>query len=120
MRNPGNHRNGWMTGTGILAGVALAMFLAMPAKAASAAKGKGTFQAKCAMCHGQNGSGDTAMGKSLKVDDLRSKAVQKKTDAELAGVISKGKSPMPGYGSQLGQADIADLVAYIRELGKKK
>lgn len=120
MQNFGNHRNGWKTGAGIVMGAALAMFLSIPAKAASAAKGKETFDAKCEMCHGKNGSGNTMMGKSFKISDLRSKAVQKKTDAELEAIISKGKTPMPGYGSQLSKPEIADVVAYIRVLGKKK
>jgi cytochrome c6 len=87
--------------------------------AASAKKGEATFSQKCAMCHGANGSGDTSMGKSLKLRDLRSKAVQAMSDSQLYDIIDKGKSPMPAYGS-LGKPAINDLVAYIRELGKKK
>jgi mono/diheme cytochrome c family protein len=115
-------RRAWMAGAGIVAGAGMVIFLSFTsqAKAASAAKGKDTFDAKCAMCHAKDGSGSTPMGKSFKVNDLRSKTVQKKSDAELAGIISKGKSPMPGYGSQLSKDQIGDLVAYIRELGKKK
>lgn len=113
---------GWVTGTGFVAGAALAVFFAMTpqAKAVSTAKGKDTYDAKCAMCHAKDGSGNVPMGKSLRVNDLRSKAVQRKTDKELADIISNGKSPMPGYGSQLSKTEIDDVVAYIRELGKKK
>lgn len=112
----------WMTGAGMLAGAGIVVFLSFSslARAASAAKGKDTFDAKCAMCHAKDGSGNTPMGKSFKVNDLRSKTVQNKPDSELADIISKGKSPMPGYASQLSKAEIDDVVAYIRELGKKK
>jgi mono/diheme cytochrome c family protein len=122
MRISTNGRKNLLAGAGILAGAGLAVLLAMPTpvKAASAAKGKDTFEAKCAMCHAKNGSADTPMGKSLKISDLRSKEVQKKSDAELADIISKGKSPMPGYGSQLDKEQISDVVAFIRELGKKR
>ena len=72
------------------------------------------------MCHGKNGSGDSPMGKSMKVPDLRSKAVQSKSDAELDGIITKGKGMMPAYGKQLSKEDISSLVAYIRHLGGKK
>jgi mono/diheme cytochrome c family protein len=86
----------------------------------AAADGEATYKAKCAMCHGPDGAGDTTMGKKLKVRDLRSADVQKQTDAQLADIISKGKSPMQGYEKSLDKAKIDDLVAYLREQGKKK
>ena len=54
------------------------------------AGGSATFRTKCAMCHGADGSG-SEVGKSLNVPDLRSPAVQKLSDAELAQVIATGK-----------------------------
>jgi cytochrome c6 len=95
-------------------------WLLMPASKAQAKDAAPTFAAKCSMCHGKNGSGDSPMGKSMKVPDLRSKDVQSKSDAELDGIITKGKGMMPAYGKQLSKADISDLVAYIRHLGGKK
>ncbi len=83
-------------------------------------EGEGTFKAKCAMCHGADGSGDTAMGKKMKIRDLRSADVQKQSDAQLAEIIAKGKSPMPGYEKQLDKDKIQKVVAYLRELGKKQ
>ena len=56
----------------------------------------------------------------MKVPDLRSKAVQSKSDTDLHDFIAKGKGIMPGYGSQLSKEEINDLVVYIRQLGKKK
>jgi cytochrome c6 len=47
-----------------------------------------TFRTKCAMCHGQEGGG-SEVGKSMNVPDLRSPAVQKLPNAELAQVISR-------------------------------
>ena len=79
-----------------------------------------TFAAKCAMCHGKDGSGNTPMGKNMKVPNLHSKAVQSKSDAELYSVIANGKGIMPKYSSQLSKQEINDLVAYIRHLGGKK
>ncbi len=87
---------------------------------APASGGEATFKAKCAMCHGADGSGDTTMGKKMKIKDLRSAEVQKQSDADLAGIIAKGKSPMQGYEKQLDKAKIDELVAYLRELAKKK
>lgn len=80
-----------------------------------------TFDAKCAMCHAKDGSGNTPMGKNMKIPDLRSKAVQAKTNAELDSIIAKGKGMMPQYGGQLSKEEINDMVVYIRHLagGKK-
>ncbi len=100
----------------LLAGV----WLVMPASKAQAKDAAPAFAAKCAMCHGKNGSGDSPMGKNMKVPDLRSKAVQSKSNAELDAIITKGKGMMPAYGSQLSKEDISGLVAYIRHLGGKK
>lgn len=86
----------------------------------NAKAGKATYDAKCAMCHSMNGSGSSPMGKNMKVPDLRSKAVQKKTDAELYDFIAKGKGMMPAYSSQLSKTQIDDVVAFIRTLGSKK
>ena len=55
------------------------------------------YKAKCATCHGPDGKGDTAMGKTMKVKDLDSADVQKQSDADLTTIIEKGKKPMPGY-----------------------
>ena len=78
-----------------------------------------TFKTKCAMCHAADGSGKTAMGEKLKVRDLRSDEVQKQKDAELSQVITKGRNKMPVYEGKLSKAEIAKLVGYVRELGKK-
>ncbi len=82
------------------------------------AGGPETFKAKCAMCHGADGSGDTAMGKKLNIKSLGSAEVQKQTDAQLTDIISKGKDKMPAYSGKLSADDIKALVAFIRTLKK--
>ena len=42
----------------------------------------GIFKAKCASCHGPDGAGATAVGKAMKVRDLRSAEVQKQSDTD--------------------------------------
>src|ERR1700676_788403 len=86
-----------------------------PDSAASSA----TFRTKCAMCHGPDGAGSD-VGKSMNVPDLRSQAVQKLPDAELAQVISNGKAGMPPFKSSLSEDQIHGLVTYIRSLAAKK
>lgn len=76
------------------------------------------YKAKCASCHGPDGKGDTPAGKGMKVKDLASDDVQKQSDADLGGVIEKGKKPMPGYEGKLTKDQIDALVKYIRSLKK--
>jgi mono/diheme cytochrome c family protein len=78
------------------------------------------YKSKCAMCHAADGSGDTPTGKAMKVTDLRSDEVQKKTDAQLIEATTNGKAKMPAFKGKLTDDQIKDLVKYIRELAKKK
>ena len=76
------------------------------------------FKSKCAMCHGPDGSGKTMMGEKLKIPDLHSADVQKRSDADLKSIITKGKDKMPAYEAKLSKEEIDKLVAYIRDLAK--
>jgi cytochrome c6 len=76
------------------------------------------YKAKCATCHGPDGKGDTAMGKTMKVKDLGSAEVQKQSDADVTTIIEKGKKPMPGYEGKLTKEQIDSLVKYVRSLKK--
>ena len=77
-----------------------------------------TFKAKCALCHGADGKGETGMGKSLKLRDLASVDVQKQSDADLNALITKGKGKMPAYDGKLSADQINELVKYVRGLKK--
>ena len=81
--------------------------------------GAAAFKANCATCHGPDGSGDTSIGKSLNIPDLRSAEIQKLSETEIANVISSGKNAMPPF-KNLSKAQIHSLVAYIRGLASKK
>jgi mono/diheme cytochrome c family protein len=72
------------------------------------------YKAKCAMCHGANGEGKAPM----KTRDFASADVQKQSDADLNGIITNGKDKMPAYKGKLTDAQISDLVKYIRTLKK--
>jgi mono/diheme cytochrome c family protein len=83
----------------------------------SLADGAADFKAKCAMCHGPDGKGETAMGKKFGLKDLGSAEVQAKSDADLHTIIAKGKDKMPGYEAKgMSAAQIDDLVKFIRTL----
>ena len=86
----------------------------------AAQDGPTLFRTKCAMCHGADGKGETPMGKKLNIRDFSSPEVQKQTDAELTTIISKGKGKMPPFEGKLTTEQIGQVLAHIRELGKKK
>jgi mono/diheme cytochrome c family protein len=98
--------------------VVLAMAFAMSVSAFAADATADVYKAKCASCHGADGKGDTPAGKNMKVKDLASEDVQKQSDADLVGVIEKGKKPMPGYEGKLTKDQIDGLVKWVRTLKK--
>lgn len=93
------------------------VFLSSPAKADNTAEA--TYKAKCAMCHGPDGKGETATGKMMKAGDFASPDVQKMSDADLTDSIVKGKGKMPPF-KTLTADQVKDLVGYVRAFGKKK
>jgi mono/diheme cytochrome c family protein len=100
---------------GVTAGLALGLS-SVPAVAQDAAA---LYKTKCAACHGADGKGETAIGKSNKIRDLGSAEVQAQSDADLTAVIANGKGKMPAYGKGLKPDQVKDLVAYIHTLAKK-
>jgi mono/diheme cytochrome c family protein len=103
---------------------ALAIAISVPtssgAAVTSADEAASLYKAKCASCHGVDGSGNTAKGKELKVRDLRAPEVQKMSDAQFLEIIARGKGKMPGYEKSLGKEKVQQLAAYSRELSKKR
>ena len=88
--------------------------------AADAKAGKDVYDRSCRVCHGDEGQGNPAVAKAMNVTmpDLRSKAVQGKSDAALSEVVEKGSGKMRPV-SGLSKSQVADVVAYVRTLGKK-
>jgi cytochrome c6 len=100
----------------LLIGVAFfpAVLMAEDGKTAGGA----TFKAKCVLCHGADGAGNTTLGKQLQAANLRSKDVQKKTDADLHKAVHDGNGNMPPFADQLSEDEITQVVKYVRSLGK--
>jgi cytochrome c6 len=92
-------------------------FLSAPANAQG--NGEKVYKAKCASCHGPDGVGATPAGKATKARDFCSEEVKKETDEEWTAIIVKGKNKMPSYDKKATDAEIKDVVAYIRGLCKK-
>lgn len=76
----------------------------------------------CATCHGNDGSGDTPMGKGMypPAPDMRQSATQNLSDGELFFIIQNGVRltgmPAWGSGSDHDAADSWKLVRFIRHL----
>jgi len=82
------------------------------------------FADHCAVCHGNDGSGDTMMGRGMypKPPDLRMEHTQKLSDGELFWIIENGVRftgmPAFGGGEHANPADSWKLVCFIRHLPK--
>ena len=87
------------------------------------------FADHCAICHGNDGGGDTEMGKNFysKAPDMRKDETQSLSDGELYYIIENGIrfTGMPGWGTGKGDGDDPDgghdtwaLVHFIRHLPK--
>jgi mono/diheme cytochrome c family protein len=96
--------------------VMCALVLAIALPMTVFADGAATYKTKCAACHGPDGSGQTPVGKNLKVKDLSSPEVQNLTDAELTKVLTDGKGKMPP--SKLAADDIKAVIGFVRSLKK--
>ncbi|SRR6266496_4148253 len=81
--------------------------------------GENIFRAKCAVCHGVDGSGRTPNGKKLKVPDLRSNQVQKLPDDELFDVIMNGKGYMPPFEKKMSTDKLQQVIIYVKSLDGK-
>ena len=118
---------GWM-----IAGGALVLFLArapslpsssgnpVPKTAVSVASGQAIFEQHCVICHGQDGHGDGPMAATLNPPpaDLHAAHVDYHTDQQLHDWIEGGVngSSMPAFKGKLSDADVWNLVNYVRSL----
>lgn len=84
------------------------------------AEGQAHWADHCSICHANDGSGDTEMGRHLypRAPDMRSDRTQQKADGELYYVIENGirLSGMPGWHVEGHQADSWKLVDFVRHL----
>jgi mono/diheme cytochrome c family protein len=90
--------------------------------AESQARAKTLYGMDCALCHGDNGNGQTDLGKSMELtmDDWTNPAtLTNKTDGELFRVIRNGKDKMPPEdASRAKDAEVWNMIIYIRTFSK--
>ena len=101
--------------------IALVVFnsRAVPTSAAQEFDAAAAFKAKCAMCHGADGMANSPAGKAMKVPPFTAPEVAKMSDAEMIAATKNGKGKMPAYAGKLTDAQIKDVVEYVRTLEKK-
>ncbi len=92
---------------------------AAPSKAGSATKGKDVFEQKCAMCHFAD-QDTKKIGPGLKGLNKRGTftvdATKKVTDENLKTWIENGDNLMPPFKDVLDEAQIRDVIAYVKTL----
>ncbi|HEV2485711.1 MAG TPA: cytochrome c [Terracidiphilus sp.] len=90
--------------------------------AESQAKAKALYQIDCAMCHGDNGNGQSDLTKSMGLtmtDFTDPKTMTGKQDGVLFDIIRNGKDKMPPEAA--GRANdtmVWNLILYIRGMSK--
>ena len=82
------------------------------------ATGKKLYQTNCAACHKENGTGGKMEieGKSINPDDLTSAKIKAFPDDKIYGYIYKGieDEGMPAFKDKLSEAEIREVVRYLR------
>lgn len=96
--------------------IVLAAAIAAPVFAQGA--GADTYKAKCQMCHGPDGTAATPAGKAMKTPSFKDPDAVKASDADLIAITKNGKGKMPAYTGKLTDAEIKEVVSYIRTLQK--
>ena len=102
----------------------LVAIAAMAALSARAADGKELYNKDCAKCHGENGKGQTTMGKKKGAKDYTDPKVQDelKDDAAIKaikeGLKDKDGNVLMKPAEGISDADAKALVAYMRSFKK--
>lgn len=98
--------------------VVLAAAFAVAGGMCFAQSGEAVYKAHCQSCHGATGTPNPGIAKLLGVKPANDPAVKKLTPAEMEAAVKNGKGKMKPVAG-LSDAQVKDVVAYFRELGKK-
>jgi cytochrome c553 len=102
----------------------LVALLAIPALSARAADAKALYAKDCAKCHGEDGKGETKMGKKLGAKDYTDAKVQAELKDEAAfkaikeGLKDKDGKTLMKPAESASDEEIKALVAYMRTFKK--
>jgi mono/diheme cytochrome c family protein len=79
------------------------------------------FKEKCARCHGEDGRGQTVIGRMVDAPDFTDGSWwgEGKDERRFARSITEGKGEMPAFGKKLTRPEIKALAAYVKTFRKK-
>jgi mono/diheme cytochrome c family protein len=113
----------WAAGVALVAGIssqfwagAVSSGAAEPTAPPSDDSGRTVYEANCAVCHGNDGTGNGRMGADFHVrpTDLTDPEYRDATDHEL---VRKMNHPMPSFRSMLSEQEKLSIAEYVRSLG---
>jgi mono/diheme cytochrome c family protein len=87
------------------------------ASATTAGDASSVYNSKCASCHGRDGRARSAHARHEHARDMTSSEWQDSvSDERIYNSISNGKGKMPAFKKKLSDAQIDELVNYVRRL----
>jgi mono/diheme cytochrome c family protein len=97
-----------------------------PQEKAAAENGETTqtpalFKERCARCHGEDGRGQTVIGRMVDAPDFNDESWwdEEKSERRFVRSITEGKGEMPAFGKKLTRPEIKALAAYVKTFRKK-
>jgi mono/diheme cytochrome c family protein len=87
-----------------------------PVMNAKAKRGQAVFEQNCVSCHNKQPDDSTPFGPPNLhgIFSSKPKVSPPITPAQATQTIKNGKAPMPAFGSILTEAQISDLIAYLK------
>jgi mono/diheme cytochrome c family protein len=98
--------------------IVLAAAFAVAGGTCFAQSGEAIYKAHCQSCHGATGTPNPGIAKILGVKAASDPSVKSLSEAQMAAAVKNGKGKMKPVAG-LSDAQVKEVVAYFRELGKK-
>jgi mono/diheme cytochrome c family protein len=78
------------------------------------------FREKCARCHGEDGRGQTVIGRMVGAPNFTDEHWwnEEKNERRFVHSVTEGKGEMPPFGKKLTRTEIKALAAYVRTFRK--
>ena len=78
------------------------------------------FKDRCARCHGEDGRGQTVVGRMVGAPDFTKEGWwdEEKDERRFVLSIAEGKGEMPAFGRKLSRPEIKALAAYVKTFRK--
>lgn len=93
----------------------------VPANELSLGAGRKIYLRRCLACHGQSGNGDGPDAVDLGIHPAKfsDPKLREESDGALYWKITKGKKPMPDYGTRLSPTDRWNVINFLRTLAPR-